>query len=295
MVERKELSRVIYEKDDGIARIILNYPEHLNVWDFPGMGGLVDGFIAALDLIEEDDDVKVVILKGAGQSYSAGHDLKSVGFIYGMGTGKTEERRPSQRARFKVDIGFWGSLHRRWFLFPKITIAQIHGYCLEEGLLFAEECDLSVAAEDALIGHVGQRIGPAGGAIPTIPILIATIGLKRTLDLFITGRKISGREAERIGLVNRAVPPDKLEEEVETMAKAACLLPKDGIVIGKLARQQAYEAMGLTSGFTDGPISHTILTNIRWEPDEYNFFKERRDKGVKVGFHGRDARYDGLV
>lgn len=292
---RKELTRVIYEKDSAVARIILNYPEHLNVWDFPGMGGLVDGFIAALDLAEEDDDVKVVILKGAGRAFSAGHDLKTVGFIYGMGTGKPGERRPSQRARFKVDIGFWGKVHERWFLFPKITIAQIHGHCIGEGLIFAEECDLSVAAEDALLGHTEQRIGPAGGAVPTIPILIATIGLKRALDLYITGRQLSGSEAERIGLVNRAVPPEKLGEEVERMAKAACLLPKDGIVIGKLARRQAYNAMGLTSGFTDGPISHTILTNIRWETDEYNFFKQRRDQGVKTGFHGRDARFEGLV
>ena len=285
---------VIYEKEGNIAQITLNHPEKLNVWPFPGQGGLTDDFQAALCEAEEDDDVKIVVIKAAGRAFSAGHDLTKVGFVYGIGTGKPGERRASQRVRLKVDNAMYDGL-RRLFLFPKITVAQVHGYCIGEGLMVVCCCDLAIAAEDAQLGHTEQRLGFAGSGIPNIPILIATVGLKRAMDLLLTGRHIDGKEAEQMGLVNKAVPADKLEAEVNTLVQALALLPRDGIAIGKAARRLTYENMGLMSGFSDGYISHTMFTNLRWEPDEYNFFKERRNKGAKAGFHGRDARYAGLV
>ena len=111
----------------------------------------------------------------------------------------------------------------------------------------------------------------------------------------LTGRLISGTEAAEMGLVTKAVARDKLEEEVNKIAEAMCLLPADGIAMGKAVRHITYDILGLTAGFTQGYIGHTMFTNLRWEPEEYNFFKERRDKGTKAGFHGKDARYVGLV
>jgi enoyl-CoA hydratase len=289
-----EYKEVIYQREGNIARITLNRPEKLNTWPFPGQGGLTDDFNAALTEAEEDDDVKVVVIKATGRAFSAGHDLTTVGFVYGMGTGKPGERRPSQRIRLSVDTKFTGT-PKRLFYFPKITIAQVHGICYGEGVIVTCCCDLAVAAEDAQFGHVEQRLGFAGSGIPTIPILIQTVGLKRAIDLLLTGRTLSGREAADIGLVNRAVPPERLEEEVARMAEALCLLPRDGIAIGKAHRHLAYDALGLSDGFTQAYIMHTLFTNLRWEEDEYNFFKQRRDKGAKAGFHGRDTRYAGLV
>ncbi|MDY6970568.1 MAG: enoyl-CoA hydratase/isomerase family protein [Spirochaetota bacterium] len=282
---------IIYEKNDGIATIIFNNPDKLNSWDFPTQGGMTDEFYSTLGMAEQDDEIKVIIIKGAGKSFSTGHDLNTVGYIYGMGTGKSGERRASQRRRLQVDRGWLEDCHKRLFLCPKITIAQVHGHCIGEGTIMMLCCDLSVAAEDAMIGHTEQRLGFAGSGIGTINILIACIGLRRALELLILGKQIDGIEAERIGMVNKAVPQDKLDEEVMEIAKAVTLLPRDGIAIGKTHRQLAYNSLGLTEGFTQGYVTHTMFTNLRWEPDEYNFFKERRDKGTREGFHKRDERY----
>ena len=111
--------KIIYEKDGNIGRITLNYPEKLNTWDFPGQGGMSDQFDGALKEAVDDDDIKVVVIKGAGRCLSAGHDLTKVGFVYGMGTGKTGERRASQRARLKVDHKFIAEHLQNIFLCPK--------------------------------------------------------------------------------------------------------------------------------------------------------------------------------
>jgi enoyl-CoA hydratase len=288
---KKKFSTVIYETKDTIARITLNRPEKLNAWDFPGQKGLVDDFHSALDLAEEDDDVKVVIIKAAGRAFSSGHDLTTVGFVYGYGTGEKGERRPSQRIRLKVDRKTFDANHRRLFLFPKVTLAQVHGYCLGEGMILMLCCDLAVVAEDSQIGHFDQRMGFAGSGMGTIPILMATVGIKRAMELLLTGKTIDGKEAERIGLVNAAVPIEKLAETTDRLAGLVCLMPRDGIAIGKAHRQLSYESMGLTHGFSQGYITHTLFTNLRWEDDEYNFFKKRREKGARSGFHERDDRY----
>ena len=288
-----EYQYVIYETDGNIARITLNRPEKLNA--FPFYGGITADFHAALTEAEEDDDIKVVIIKANGRAFSAGHDLEEVGFVYGYGTGEAGERRPSQRIRLKIDRMGFGENHRRLFYFPKITIAQVHGYCIGEGMIIATLCDITIAAEDAQLGHSEQRLGFAGSGIGSIPHLMLAVGWKRGRELLLTGRHISGREAAEIGLVNRAVPSDKIEDEVNKMAEAMCLLPRDGIAIGKAMTEAVYDRFGLGSGFVYGYIGHTLFTNLRWESDEYNFFRERRDKSAKAGFHGRDDRFAGKV
>jgi len=285
---------VKYEKEGNIARIILNKPDTMNTYTFIGRGEDAADIYAALDEAAEDDDVKVVILKGAGRAFCAGHDLTKVGFIYGFGT-KSSDRKPSQRIRLHMDKLGMSDDFLKFVYHPKITIAQVHGYCVGAGLLLMLFCDLAVVAEDAQLGHTEQRLGFAGSGTPDISTLIMTVGLKRAMDILLTGRLVDGKEAEEIGLVNSAVPADKLEAETEKLAQAMALLPRDGIAIGKATRHIVFDKVGLTSGFVPGYISHTMFTNLRWEPDEYNFFKERRDKGAKEGFHGRDQRYTGLV
>ena len=286
---------IIYKKEGNIARITFNRPEKLNSWDFPGQGGMFDEFHAALTEIENEDDIKVVILKGAGRCFSSGHDLTTVGHVYGMGTGQSGERRASQRVRLQVDRrwleGGWGRL----FYFPKITISQVHGYCIGEGLGLALCSDIAIAADDSQIGHTEQRLGFSGSGVGTTAHLMLAIGIKRARELLLTGRVMSGTEAAAIGLVAKSVPLDKLEEEVENHARAMINLPRDGIAIGKAFTHLVYDSLGLTNSFISGYIGHSMFTNMRWEPDEYNFFKERRDKGAKAGFHGRDSRYAGLV
>ncbi|MFH1087324.1 MAG: enoyl-CoA hydratase/isomerase family protein [Chloroflexota bacterium] len=281
---------VVYEKQGNVATVTLNKPETLNRFVFVGRGEDAQELDKALDEGADDDDVKVIIIKGAGRSFCAGGDLTQVGFIYGMGSGEPGERRPSQRVRLKLDRKGYDAFLRQ-LLNPKLTIAQVHGHCLGGGLYMALYCDYIIAAEDAKLGCVEQRLGFAGSGTPVMPLLIARIGLTKTLDLILTGRTISGKEAADMGLINKAVPADKLEEEVNKVAGAFSLLPRDGIAIGKAHRHMMYERLGLLSGFSQGYLTHTMFTNCRWEADEYSFFKERRDKGAKAAFHGRDERY----
>ena len=97
-------------------------------------------------------------------------------------------------------------------------------------------------------------------------------------------------------MVTKSVPADKLDEEVMKLAKAITLLPRDGIAIGKATRHVIYDRIGLIADFIPGYISHTLFTNLRWESDEFNFFKQRRDTGsAKEAFHARDARFKGLI
>jgi len=290
-----ELKHVIYEKESfkegAVAKITLNRPETLNAMDVE----VTEDILRALTQAEDDDDVKAVILKGAGRAFSTGYDLSRVYYVYGGGTGKPEEkkRRPSQRSRLKYDR--WRSeTLRRIFTCPKVTIAQVHGYCIGGGLYTVLCCDLAVAAANAMIGHSEQRLVFAG-AMYVLPIEIMLIGQKKARELLLTGNLIDGNEAERIGLVNKAVPEDKLEEETLRMAQAITLMPRDGLAIGKSIAMVAYDTLGLTSSFNQGLLGHTMATNIRFEEDEFNFLKMRRDLGVREAIKARDKRYEGLI
>lgn len=286
---------LIYEKEDfeegSMVTITMNKPETLNALNIEFSREIDD----ALTEVEQDDDVKVVIFKGAGKSFSCGYDLGRVYFVYGGGTGKKEDksRRPSQRSRLAYDRWRSESL-RRIFLLDKITIAQVHGYCIGGGLYMSLCCDMTIAAEDAKIGHSEQRLG-FSGAMYVFPIEVALIGQKRARELLLTGKLIDGTEAERIGLVNQVVPADQLDAETRKLAKSMTLLPRDGIAIGKATARLAYDSMGLSSAFGQGYLGHTLFTNIRYEEGEFNFIKRRRDVGMREAIKERDARYKGLI
>ncbi|MFQ5483743.1 MAG: enoyl-CoA hydratase/isomerase family protein [Desulfobacterales bacterium] len=286
---------LIYEKKDyeegSVVTLTMNKPESLNALNVEFSRDIDD----ALTRVEEDDDVKVVVLKGAGTSFSAGYDLGRAYFVYGAGKGKPEDktRRPSQRSRLAYDRWRSESL-RNIFNLSKITIAQVHGYCIGGGLYMSLCCDLTIAAQDAKIGHSEQRLG-FSGAMYVFPIEIMLIGQKRARELLLTGKLIDGTEAERIGLINQVVPPDRLEEETQKLAQSMTLLPRDGIAIGKTCARLAYDSMGLSSAFAQGYLGHTMFTNVRYEPEEFNFVKRRRDVGLKNAIRERDERYKGLI
>jgi enoyl-CoA hydratase len=281
---------VIYEKEGEVARIIFNRPEKLNVFDFPSDKGICYECNRALEDAAEDDDIKVVILKGAGRAFCAGHDLERIYKVYEEWDEEPGKRRPSQRARLHVDRAWMRDIYHTLITYPKVTIAQVHGYCIGEGMLIVEHCDIAIAAEDAHLSHADHRLGFAGSGSPLLPLYL-TVGYKKARWMLLTGDAIDGKEAERIGLITLAVPPDKLEEETEKMAQKICLLPKDGIAIGKCANHLVCDTLGLTHGWAYGYITHSLFTNLRFEPGEYNFVKQRKQEGTKTGFHERDERY----
>jgi enoyl-CoA hydratase len=281
---------IIYEKKDYIATVTLNHPQRLNAL-CPEISADLGH---AIDAINDDDDVKVVIFKGAGRAFCAGADLSQVGFVYGWKEPKAGEKtqRPSMRARLKFDKHTFFTQCQQLLLCHKITIAQAHGFLLGAGLNLFMNCDLLIAAEDCKMGHVEERLGIAGLTIS--PMMIYRCGYTKAMELCITGKMVNGKQACEAGMVNRAVPADKLEAEVNELAGGLAKYPRDGIMLGKTSRHLLLDMMGFTRGLTHSYIMHTLQTNITFGEDEYNFFKARRDQGVKGAAHGKHDFYQAL-
>lgn len=169
---------VLYEKTGRVARVTLNSPANLNAFQFPHHpGGMTQEFVKKMQLAADDDDVTAVIIDGNGRGFSAGADVKHIGFVYGMGTGQPGERRASQRIRLQRD-GELMEFYRWVMLFPKITIAQVHGVCIGLGFLLVSCCDLCVAADDARFMRTDQRMGLAGNALD-FNHMVLNMGLDR--------------------------------------------------------------------------------------------------------------------
>jgi enoyl-CoA hydratase len=199
-----DFENIIFEKKDKIATITLNRPERLNALS----GALMGELDVVLKDLEEDRSIKVVILKGAGRAFSAGYDVNPTsperyGGMVDIG---------ADRRRLNRTINRW---LRVWDL-PKPVIAQLHGYCVAGGTHLATMCDLTITAEDTLIGL--PTAGPLGASLMAAE-WCHLVGVKKTKEMFyVIGKLIDGKEAERIGWANKAVPADRLEEEVNTLA-----------------------------------------------------------------------------
>jgi enoyl-CoA hydratase len=281
-----EFKDIILEKSGYVARITLNDPETMNT-------GVKD-FWKALDVVKEAEDIKVLVIKGAGRALAAGAPLNEVGFVYGWKAPKTGEKAPKTpiRTRLKFDRNLFYECAQKLLFFPKITVVQAHGFLLGASMDMYMLCDFIVGAEDCKFGEIEVRLG-----IPQMtltPIMILRVGLTHALDMCLTGRMMDGKEAEKIGLINRAVPADKLEEEVNRYAEGFSKFPFDGIALGKTSKQMVYDIMGITSGLSNHFLAHTMGTNIHFEEDEFNFFKARRDMGVRDAIHARNKLYEQL-
>lgn len=282
---------VLYKKDKHIAYVTLNRPDKLNAVS----PELFRDWEAAMHEGENDDDIKVIIFKGAGRAFSAGADLSGVGYVYGMKDPKPGERgkqKVPQRVKLNFDRNLFLEFHRKLLLCTKITIAQLHTYCLGVAFNLVLHCDLIIASETCKVGHVEERLGLGGMTVS--PMMILRAGLTRSLDLCLTGRMITAVQAVEMGLINRAVPDDELDAEVREIAEGLALHPKDGIAMGKASRHMIYETMGITRGLTEHFIMHSFQTNRVYDDDEFNFFKQRRDTGVKKAAHDKHDHFKAL-
>ncbi len=191
------MDAVKLEKDGKVARIIINRPEIHNAIDFD----VVDGLSEALDECWKDD-VKVVVLKGAGKSFSSGADLKQF-LKFAAGEGSLLE----YGIRLHLDV------LKKMREIPKPVIAEIKGYIIGAGLGLAIASDYAIAAESAVFSCGFTLIGlsPDTGTSFFIP---RSCGIKRAFELMSTGRRFSAREALEYGLVTEVVPDEELEERV---------------------------------------------------------------------------------
>jgi enoyl-CoA hydratase len=231
------LETVIYEAKDSIAKITMNRPDKRNALNHQ----LLNDLDAAFHQAENDDEIRVVILAGAGPSFSAGYDLR--GSPYTSVPEGYDEWTNSNALRTLRSIS------ERYLMImnlAKPVIAQVHGYCVAAGCYLQMCCDIGIAAENAILGHPATR----GGGVSSMPLWITMLGLRKAKELIYTGKLISGTEAERIGLVNMAVPEDKLEEEVWKMAVNIAEVPLDGMAIAKEALNTHAEILNRTALFT---------------------------------------------
>ncbi|TAK31597.1 MAG: enoyl-CoA hydratase/isomerase family protein [Chloroflexota bacterium] len=193
--------RILFELKDGIGRLILNRPDVRNAIDIPTLHEID----RVLTDTENDDDVKVLILEGKGKVFCAGADLKGV----------LESTKDT--VAMEQHLRLWHGTLNHLEAYPKVTIAKIHGLALAGGLELSMVCDLAVADEEARLGDQHSNFGLIGGGSGSqrLPRLIGT---RRAKELLFLGNWISGKEAERIGLINKAVPADKLDETINEMA-----------------------------------------------------------------------------
>lgn len=279
--------RVRYEARDGRAYITFCRDEKRNALTYEMFDRLMEHIARA----EQDDNVRVIVFRGEGRDFSTGHDLAQVGGKeYGFSS-EPGARRPSQRIRLHFDKRH-AEQFRDIMYCTKPTLSLVQGHCAGAGLYIVECSDLAIAATDARIGHPEQKMGLAGAAYLTSWCML-TLGPRKARELLLLGEVIDGTEAARIGLVNKAVPPEQLAQAGEEWAERIVRLPRDAIAIGKAATHLALDSLGMTTQFVHGYVGHALGTNIRYEPDENNFMKERRQKGVTGAAHGREARFDG--
>ena len=287
-----EYKQILYEKDEEIPHILyitLNRPEKNNAITI-GHDQMTGELRDAMWQANHDDEVKVVIFRGAGKNFSAGFDLSMVYRVYGGAPGV----KPAQRHRLQMDQDEIYGFPRAILDCNKVTISQVHGWCIESGLYFVKSCDLAVAAEDAKISQRGQRL--AFGGLPILPLELFAGHTKKMTEFILTGRTVSGADAVEIGLFNTAVSADKLEKEVYNLAKAISVLPRDAICMGKVARRHTLSALGMDR-FSEVIVYHTLATGIKYTDDEKDlmFIKDRETMGHKEAFHKLHDKYEAAL
>lgn len=282
------MDAVLLEKDGPIGRLILNRPEKHNALRFADLDRLVE----LLHEAEEDDEIRVIVLQGRGRSFCSGHDYNDAVASYGLepGVDGKPPRRPSQRSRLLQDRRL-GANYMAFHYALKPVIAQVQGVCMGAGLYLVELVDLAIATEDARFSHAEQRLGLAGNTWH-LNTQILTYGPKKTRELMLLGDDFDGTEAERIGLVNRAVPAGDLEATVTHWAQRVAQHPRDALVTGKAMHQMALDSLGGSQQFARGYVGHTLGTNLRFEEDEFNFLRERRQSGTRAAFAERERHYE---
>ena len=279
---------IVYEVEDGRARITLNRPEKLNALTVKLMTELHEALWEA----DNDTSVHCVILRGAGRAFSAGYDLTGADSDYPPSRVHSEDKR--YRGATSVDDDAWRlerSQRLRMALFDmhKPSIAQVQGYCLAGGTDVALLCDMLVAADDALIGFPPTRdLGS-----PPNHMWVYHVGPQWAKRLLLSGDMITGAEAQQIGLVMKAVPREHLEAEVEQLADRLAMIDPDLLSANKRVVNLALELMGTRTmqrlAAENDVRGHNSAAALGWA-------ERVREGGLRGALQGRDGKFgDGRV
>ena len=280
--------RVLFEadRDKRIATITLNNPAQRNSYD-ASMRELLARY---LDDVAEDDDLTVVLLRGAEGVFSTGADMNNAYGWYDEKSGGEEPRksRPSQRRRLTVDRKSFGFYHNLMG-FPKVTVGEINGYALGGGFEMALMTDISVIGRTTKIGMPATRfLGPALGSLHMFFHRLGPVLARRML---LTGDIIEAGEIEHRGVFTETGAAGAPAARARPCAEKAAKMPADGVVIAKEAfrlveQSQAYQGEEVASY-----LFHAYGTNLQFAPGEFNFVKTRAQHGTKEAFRLRDEHF----
>ncbi len=267
-------SPVDYTTRGALAFVTLNRPERLNAINRALTAGLQDAVARA----NREPAARVIVLRGAGRAFCAGYDLSTAPQAESTAQERSGGRDPvldyrGMSENVRAFMSLWES--------AKPVIAQVHGWCVGGGTDLALCSDLIYMAEDARIGYPPSRVW----GTPTTCMWVYRLGLEHAKRLMLTGEALDGREAERMGLVSRAVPAERLAQEVESFAERLATTPANQLAMTKLLVNQAYENMGLRTTqmlgtFLDGVARHTP-EGLAW-----------RDLAMREGFREAIRRRD---
>jgi enoyl-CoA hydratase/carnithine racemase len=253
-------SLLLTETKDGVATLTLNRPGQFNALS----SALIDELQSTFDRLTADASVRVVVLAANGRGFCAGHDLKE---IRAMGSVPDVEALFARCSRMMMTIT----------TLPQPVIARVHGIATAAGCQLVATCDLAVASATATFATPGVNIG-AFCSTPSVALGRA-VGRKHAMEMLLTGDMVSAARAYEIGLVNRVVPPDALDAEVETLAKT--IASKSSAVIAS-GKQLFYRQLQLSLGDAYGIAGHAIACD---------FFGEDGKEGVDAFLGKRAPRW----
>ncbi len=222
---------IIYERIGEIARITMNRPEVMNALSQDVFKEIAD----VLPKAEDDDEVKALILAGAGDNFCSGHDLGKKTDEPSWPTDPWQMRKTSDKYMWNLTMNLRD--------FPKPTFAMVQGYCIMGGWKLVMACDIIIASEDARFADRAVRWGTTNVQYSTF---FFDVGPRKAKEYLWTGDFIDGKEAWRLGMINRVVPRERLEEETMALAKRITLNSPLALRLSKASINLATDIMGQT-------------------------------------------------
>lgn len=228
--------------------------------------------------LDADDTVKVIVITGAGTNFSVGYDISEE---VEAGIERAEDWHGALSRNVGLSMAVWSA--------AKPTIAAVDGWCLAGACELAMACDMIVATDRAHFGEPEIRFG-SGPVTLLMPFLI---GQKKTNELLFTGDVIAADEAQRLGMINHVVSPEKLQAHVDRLAERIALTPAITLKLTKIALNRAYEAMGLRTA-VNANLDLAATLNAAYSPEKAEFGKRVKEDGLRSALNWRDSRYGKL-
>lgn len=268
---------VLYQADGRVGRVTLNRPDVMNAIDDRMPAELATAIAEA----NADPDVHVIVLSGAGKAFCSGYDLNFYAQSRNGAGAEITQDMPWDPIKDFAFMKRNTDLFMEIFRSLKPVICKVHGHAVAGGSDLALCADIVIMEESATIGYMPARVW----GCPTTAMWVYRLGAERAKRMLLTGDKIDGREAERLGLVLKAVPSERLDPEVDALAERMAGIPVNQLAMQKMMINQALESMGLANTQTLATLFDGIS---RHSPEGLNFKARSEAVGWKEAVRERD-------